>query len=141
MHSRRGPTWISVPALAGACAALLVPGATSTTAAGATLLAVGAIALLAGHAWGLLVSIPSHVTLVGRVWPALTLSSVDGSPGTAAAVAVVLVTALPALALLAVVLPQIARHVVGEEASPRAHAAFVAVSAVALALAVILPAI
>lgn len=141
MHSRRGPTWICLPALAGAGAALLVPGATSSTAAGATLLAVGAIALLAGHAWGLLVSIPSHVTLVGRVWPALTLASLDGSPRTAAAVAIVLVTALPALALTAVVLPQIARHVVGEQASPRVHAAVVAASAIALALTLILPAI
>src|SRR5688572_23630580 len=124
MRSRRGSTWICLPALAGAVAALLVPGATSTTAAGATLLAVGAIALLAGHAWGLLVSIPSHVTLVGRVWPSLTVSA-DGSPATAAAVAVVLITALPALALTAVVLPQIARHVVGD-ASPRVHSAVVA---------------
>ena len=141
MRSRRGSTWICLPALAGAVAALLVPGATSTTAAGATLLAVGAIALLAGHAWGLLVSIPSHVTLVGRVWPALTVSSVDGSPATAAAVAVVLVTALPALALTAVVLPQIAGHLVGEDASPRARTLVVAASAVALAAALVLPAV
>jgi|SoiMethySBSTD1v2_1073268.scaffolds.fasta_scaffold204342_3 hypothetical protein len=140
MRSRLGPTWISLPALAGACAALLVPGATTSTAAGAALLAVGAIALLAGHAWGLLVSIPSHVTLVGRVWPSLTVSS-DGSPATAAAVAVVLVTALPALALTAVVLPQISRHVVGDSASPRVHAAVVAVSALGLAAALIVPAL
>ena len=139
MRFRPGPTWISLPALAGACAALLVPGATTSTAAGAALLAVGAIALLAGHAWGLLVSIPSHVTLVGRVWPSLTVST-DGSSATAAAVAVVLVTALPALALTAVVLPQIARHVVGDAASPRVHAAVVAISAVGLAASLIVPA-
>jgi hypothetical protein len=139
MRFPSGPTWISLPALAGACAALLVPGATSGTAAGAALLAVGAIALLAGHAWGLLVSIPSHVTLVGRVWPSLAVSS-DGSPATAAAVAVVLVTALPALALTAVVLPEIARHVVGD-ASPRVRSAVVALFAIGLAASLIVPAL
>ncbi len=139
---RLGPTWISVSALTGACAALFVPGATSSTAAGAAaLLAVGAIALLAGHTWGLLVSIPSHVTLVGRVWPALAASGA-GSAGLAtdAAVAVVLVTALPALALTAAVLPQIARHIVGD-ASPRVRALVVAGCAIGLALALILPAL
>lgn len=140
---RRGPLWISLPALAGACAALLVPGQASTTAAGAALLAVGAIALLAGHAWGLMVSIPSHVTLVGRVWPALTagtLSGPSGSSATAAAVAIVIVTALPALALTTVVLPQIATHVLGEQRK-RAHGLFVAGSAVALVAALVLPAL
>lgn len=136
----RGPIWICLPALAGACAALLVPGATGTTAAGAALLAVGAIALLAGHAWGLMVSIPSHVTLVGRVWPSLTMGSPTGSSTTAAAVAVVLVTALPALALTAVVLPQIARHLFGDRPR-RVHGVFVAGSATALIASLILPAL
>lgn len=143
MRSRRGPIWISLPALAGACAALLVPGQASTTAAGAALLAVGALALLAGHAWGLMVSIPSHVTLVGRVWPALTTGSAQdlaGSSATAAAVAIVIVTALPALALTTVVLPQIAEHVLGEERR-QAQRVFVAGSALALAAALVLPAL
>lgn len=140
MRSRRGPIWISLPALAGACAALLVPGQASTTAAGAALLAVGAIALLAGHAWGLMISIPSHVTLVGRVWPSLAAGTPAGSSATAAAVAIVLVTALPALALTVVVLPQIATHVLGEQRR-RAHGLFVAGAAVALIAALVLPAL
>ena len=59
----------------------------------------------------------------------------------AAAVTVVLVTALPALALTAVVLPQIARHVVGDAASPRLRSAVVAVCAAGLAASLIAPAL
>ena len=136
-----GPSWISVPALAGACAALIIPGATSTTAAGAALLAVGALAILAGHTWGLMVSIPSHVTIVGQVWPGLALSHhASGTPLGAAAIAIVLVTALPALALTAVVLPQIGVHLLGDR-SPRTRSLFVAGSALALAAALIVPAL
>jgi hypothetical protein len=90
-----------------------------------------------------MVSIPSHVTLVGRVWPALAAGTPPGQVGssaTAAAVAIVLVTALPALALTAAVLPEIARHVLGE-GKTRAHGLFVAGSATALAAALIMPAL
>jgi len=130
---------VCLSALAGAGAALVLPGASGTTGAGAALLAVGALALLAGHAWGLMVSIPAHVTLVGRVWPQLAHVQ-TATTLREAAVAVVLVTALPALALTAFVLPEIARHLL-PEGSRRARSAFVAGSAVALAAAVILPAV
>src|SRR5688572_25238700 len=98
MHSRHSKTaaWLSIPGLVGALAALTLPGAASTTAAGAALLAVGAIALLAGHAWGLSVSIPSHVTIAGQLWPSLAH---DGPATSFAPIAVVLITALPAVAL------------------------------------------
>jgi hypothetical protein len=134
----KGPIWVSVAALAGASAALLLPGGTSTISAGAALLAVAALALLAGHTWGLMVAIPAHVTLLGRVWPQLT----HGAPALTvhgAALAVVLVTALPALALTAVVLPEIARQLLPAR-SRRVRALFVAGAALALAAALILPA-
>jgi hypothetical protein len=138
MRSGEGPSWVCLSALIGAAAALALPGASGTTAAGAALLAVGALALLAGHTWGLMVSIPAHITLVGRVWPELTHAAALATVREAA-IAVVLVTALPALALTVVVLPEIARHLVPER-SPRMRAVFVAGSALALAAALILPA-
>src|SRR6266487_3291313 len=101
-RSGNGPWWVCASALAGAGAAMLLPG--GTTGAGAALLAVGALALLAGHTWGLMVSIQATLR--------------------AAAVAVVLVTALPALALIAVVLPQIAQQLPPEGAR-RARSLFV----------------
>jgi len=109
-----------------------------TAAAGATLLAVGALALLAGHTWGLMVSIPAHLTLVGRIWPQLSLAAASASAWRAAATALVIVTAIPALALAAVVLPQIARHLL-PGGTPRARRLLVAGTATALAAALILP--
>ncbi len=135
-RSRIGPSWVCLPALAGAAAALLLPG--GKTGAGAALLAVGALALLAGHTWGLMVSIPAHITLVGRVWPELAHVSTEPAPHTVA-LAVVLVTALPALALIAVVLPQIAQQLLPDR-TRRTRSLFVAGSALALAAALILPA-
>jgi hypothetical protein len=138
--SRRGPWSISLTLLAGAGAAMLLPETSGTAAAGAALLAVGALALLAGHTWGLMVSIPSHLTLVGRLWPHLSLAQdADGSVH-AAATALILVTAIPALALAAVILPQIAEHLL-PRATRRMRSALVAGSTLALAAALIVPSI
>jgi hypothetical protein len=136
---RLGPTWLAFPALAGAVAALVIPGPSGTMSAGAALLAVGALAMLAGHTWGLLVSIPSHVTLVGRLWPDLAHPAHVASFHLGAA-AVVLVTAVPALALTSVVLPEIAHHLFHDRPR-RTQALFVAASAVGLAASLIVPAL
>jgi hypothetical protein len=72
-----------------AAGAALGPGVSSSIAPGAALLAVGALALLAGHAWALTVAAPAHVLLAGR-------AVADAPP---AIVAIVLVTALPAAVL------------------------------------------
>jgi hypothetical protein len=116
-----------------------MPGPAGTTAAAAALLAVGALAVLAGHTWGLLVSVPSHVTLVGRVWPTLGDATTASTPQVGAT-AIVLVTALPAMALIAFVLPQMARHLFPDRA-PRTRALIVAASAMMLAAALVVPAI
>jgi hypothetical protein len=139
-RSRRGPWSVCVTAVAGAGAAVLLPDTSGTTAAGAALLAVGALALLAGHTWGLMVTIPAHLTLVGRLWPNLSLATIDRSSLRAAATALVLVTALPALALAASVLPQIAQHLL-PDATRRARAVVVAGAALALAAALVLPSV
>jgi hypothetical protein len=72
-----------------AAGAALVPGVSSSIAPGAALLAVGALALLAGHAWASIVAAPAHVLLAGR--------AVAGAP--LVTVAIVLLTAVPAARL------------------------------------------
>lgn len=139
-HPRRGFWSLSLTLLAGAGAAMLLPGASGTSAAGAAVLALGALALLAGHAWGLMVSIPSHLTLVGRLWPHLSLAHASGGTLRAAATALLVVTAVPTLALAAVALPQIVRHLL-PDATRRTHAALVGGAALALAAALIVPAL
>ncbi len=136
--TRKGPVTVCLTALAGAGAALLLPGTSGTTAAGAALLALGALALLAGHTWGLMVSIPAHLTLVGRLWPHLSLAAAPTESLRAAATALVLVTTVPALVLAAAVLPQIADHLL-PGGTRRSRGLVVAGSAVALAAALILP--
>jgi hypothetical protein len=142
---KMGPAWAAVPALLGAIAALALPGTTSPASAEAAMLAVGALALLAGHTWGLLVALSSHVPLVGRVWPALTHLQMPGSAGsdgavTAGAVAVVLVTAVPVVILSMVLFPKLVAHVV-PGASPRTHAVATAIVAIALGASLVLPAV
>ena len=95
----------------GAVAALTIPGPSGTTAAGAALLAVGAIALLAGHTWGLMVAVPAHITSSGgsgRRWCSTRRRR-----------AIVLVTALPALALTAII--PAADRAPSPRRSPAAH--------------------
>ena len=139
---RYGPLWVSLPALFGAIAALAVPGVSSTATAGATVLAVGALALLAGHTWGLLVIVPSHLVVVGRLWPVFALygpGHADSLSIGSGAVAVVLLTALPSLALSVVLLPRIVGHLLIDR-SPRTQNCVVAGAAALLAAALVLPA-
>ncbi len=137
---RLGPAWAAVPALMGATAALVLPGGTSAASAEAAMLAVGALALLAGHTWGLLVALSSHVPLVGHVWPSLAMG--PGSEGSVelGAVAIVLVTAVPVMVLSALLFPRLVAHLV-PGASPRKHALATAGIALVLGASLVLPAI
>jgi hypothetical protein len=142
-----GPAWAAIPALLGALAALALPGTTSPASAEAAMLAVGALALLAGHTWGLLVALSSHVPLVGRVWPFLTRLHVPGYEAgtadgaiTASAIAVVLVTAVPVIVLSMVLFPKLVAHLV-PGASRRTHAYATAAVAIALGASLVLPAV
>jgi hypothetical protein len=146
---RLGPAWAAVPALLGAIAALALPGTTSPATAEAAMLAVGALALLAGHTWGLLVALSSHVPLVGRIWPALTHLHMHASPSSGVggdstvatgAVAVVLVTAVPVVMLSMLLFPRLVAHIV-PGASPRLHAWATAGVAIALGASLVLPAV
>jgi hypothetical protein len=135
--TRTGPPWIALPGLLGAIAAFVIPGSSGTTAAGATLLAVGALAILAGHTWGLLVAVPAHVTLVGRLWPTLAM----GTPDVAVdgAITIVLVTSLPALILAALLLPRMGKVVLADS-TPRMQSAFVTCCGALLAVSLVAPA-
>jgi hypothetical protein len=135
MRGRIG-LWVGLPALTGAVAALALPGTTSAATAEAAMLAVGALALLAGHTWGILVVVTSHVPLVGRVWPALA-----GAPDTASAgaVAIVLVTALPTILLAWQLLPRVIEQVLPGR-SARARGLVTAAMAAGLFASLVLPA-
>jgi len=130
---------VSVSALIGACAALALPGPTGNAAAIASVLIIGALALLAGHTWGLLVVAAADVLLLGHVWPLIAFSGAGGAQGALAA-ATALVSALPGLALLGVALPALV-DVVLDEPSERIRSAGVATFAVGAALALVLPAL
>ena len=111
------------------------------------MLAVGAIALLAGHTWGLLVALSSHVPLVGRIWPAITHLTGHASSGvtsdgavTTGAVAVILVTAVPVVMLSMLLFPRLVAHLM-PGASPRMHAWAQAGVALALGASLVLPAV
>lgn len=142
MHRRA--VWVGLPALVGAVAALALPGVTSAVSAEAAMLAVGALALFAGHTWGLIVVVSSHVPLVGRLWP--VLADVHGAPNGPwagslgpAVVAVVIVTALPTLILAATLLPRMVEQLTPEQ-SPRARSLLVAATALVLGASLVLPA-
>ncbi len=118
---------------------MFVPGAGGSSAAVGVLLAVGALALLAGHAWGLLVLMPAHVALAGKLWPQVALAGTSDTPSVAA-LAVVLVTMVPTVALSAVAMPGIVATLLPER-SPRARSLVVAAGALCLAAALIVPAV
>lgn len=144
LRRRSGPLWAGLPALAGAVAALMVPGASQAATAEATTLAVGALALFAGHSWGLLVIVASHIPLVGRVWPVLVRHGPGGpAPGGdvgAAAIAVVIVTALPAIVFAALLLPRAVAELFAHK-SPGTRAIYVSGAALLLAASLVLPAL
>jgi hypothetical protein len=137
----RGPWWVVASALLGAAAALCLPGPTGPAAAIAAVLAVGALALLAGHAWGLLVIVTADVLLLGHVWPTLAFSGPGAlSSGATLAAATALATTLPGLTLLGVALPAMVDLVWGES-SARSRSAGVATCALFMVLALVLPAL
>ncbi|HKA90494.1 MAG TPA: hypothetical protein VKE22_22685 [Haliangiales bacterium] len=104
----RGQMWMGWMALVAAGAALF-PGVSSSVAPGAALLAVGGLALLAGHAWAQMVAAPAHVALAGR--------AAIGAP--TATLAIVAVTALPAALVCGALLSRaILRFVESRRATP-----------------------
>jgi hypothetical protein len=138
--TRYGPWSIALPALLASAATLVIPGAgTGSTPAGAVLLAVGALALLAGHTWGLLVLVPAHIAIAGRLWPQVAIAG-TGDALPIAALAIVLVTMIPTVALSAMAMPGIVATLFPEQ-SPRRRSLLVAAGALCLAAALVVPAL
>jgi hypothetical protein len=116
---------------------MALPGPTGHSSEIATVLAVGALAMLAGHAWGLLVVVTADAMMLGALWPVLAFPEAQTSTGVAIAT-IVLLTALPGIALLGRTVPRTVEMVVGPR-SARFRSAGVACCAVLLAVWVALP--
>ena len=94
---------------AAAIAAMTIPGPATEVTGIATILALGSLALLAGHNWGAVVLSAGALVLVGKLWPLVFLAA--GSPDIAAVVTLAL--AIPGLALFAMTLPNTVEAVTG----------------------------
>lgn len=106
-------------ALISAATSMAAPGPSGDITGFAAVLAVGAIALLAGHAWGILVVAASEVLILGKAWPivsnAITSDAVSSWAGISAITATL--TALPGLVLFIVTLPYMVEVIIGAKDS------------------------
>lgn len=116
---------LAAAAFVAALAALAIPGPAGDVTGIASVLAVGAIALLAEHAWGLLVVGVADLALVGKVWPVVVFA--DNPDWSTATATLALITALPGLVVFAATLSKTVEMIVGKEATPY-HRAGVAAS-------------
>jgi hypothetical protein len=128
---------VAISGLASALAAITLP-ATAQTAEIASILAMGALALLAGHDWGLPVVTLAEVVLLGRLCPVIVY---DWPPTPAVQVATytALLGALPGLVLLRRGLPHAVELLLGPRCAPRARTAGVALGAALSGLGLIAP--
>lgn len=127
---------MAVPALLAAGAALSLPGPTGQETGIASILAVGAIALLAGHRWGLLIAAAAAVGLLGKVWPIVAAPDTS-SWGLVAAWAAV-VTAIPGVVLFFTTLPRTVELAIGRR-DGRVHRAGTVAFAAAAAVWLLAP--
>ncbi len=130
--------FIAISALLASLAALAVPGPSSNVTEIAATLALGAIALFAGHRWGLLIVGAADVLLLGHVWPLLVFGNATG--WTWAIAGAVLACAIPGLLFITVIIPRTVDLVLGPH-SEWAHSAGVTCCALLLAVGVLLPAL
>lgn len=106
-------------AVISASSAMALPGPGGDVTGFASVLLVGAIALIAGHAWGILVIAAAEVTILGKVWPIVMDAITTGELGTmtTATAGTALISALPGLALFMVTLPTTVEIILGEKDS------------------------
>lgn len=122
--TRNLPTWIGWLGLVAALAVLPLPTVGQTPEIGA-LLAVAAVALLAGQRWALPVVVLADIALIGALWPRAFFQD---PPSTGAQVGVLLglAGALPGIVVIGRAAPAITETLLGT-ASRRAHTATMAV--------------
>lgn len=104
-------------ALVSAGAAMALPGPAGDITGFSTVLLVGALALLAGHHWGVLVVAAAEVLILGKAWP-IVMDAFTSDTHSSLAVAAALTTtlsALPGLVLFAVTLPFTVEVIIGKK--------------------------
>jgi len=94
--------WIAVTSLLGAIAAIALPTSAVQVSEIAVILAVAALAMLAGHRWSLIIIVASQIMILGKVWP---VAFGAGSTWVMAAAIVATLCALPGLVLLRKTIP------------------------------------
>ncbi len=106
---------LGVLGLVAALAALPLPTVAATPEI-ASVLAIAAVAVLAGHRWGVAILVVADVALVGALWPRAFLQD---PPSTIAQLGVVLglAGALPGAVMLRRMTPELALLVLGEESA------------------------
>ena len=106
-------------AFLSASSAMAMPGPSSDITGFSSVLFVGAIALLAGHAWGILVIAAAEVLILGKAWPIVSDMITTGglSSHTGATALIATISALPGLALFAVTLPFTIEVIIGAKDS------------------------
>lgn len=127
---------VALAGLVGALAAIALPTGSGPPPEVAAVLAVGCLALLAGHAWGLLIVAVADLLLVAALWPLLVFHGHTTAVTVAAVVA--LLGALPGVALLRRTLPGTVELVLGTRAA-RFRSTAVALTSVLAAVWMILP--
>jgi hypothetical protein len=134
---RHWTKFLGAAALLSALAALAIPGPSGEVTGIASVLAVGAIAVLAEHAWGLLLIGLADVLLVGKVWPTVAFHGHDDWATGASTIA--LIAALPGLIVFASTLGRSVEMILGERGT-RLASAGVALSAASAVVWLVVPA-
>ncbi len=104
LNAGKAHPWLAVLAILTAISAMAIPRSATQVTEIATVLAVGGLALLAGHRWGLLVVATADVMLLGKLWPLLVFRELEVGRAVFAA-QVALIGALPGLLLTIRTLP------------------------------------
>ncbi|MCP4449538.1 MAG: hypothetical protein GY811_30025 [Myxococcales bacterium] len=105
-------------ALVSASSAMALPGPAGQLTGFSSVLLVGALALLAGHAWGVLVIASAEVLILGNAWPIVSriITHSETPPGLGGAAAIITtLSALPGLVLFAATLPFMVEVVIGRK--------------------------
>src|SRR5690606_7409131 len=137
---RRVSTALAWVAIAGAGAALAVPGPTGELSGIAAIMAVAGLAVLAGHAWGQMVSGAASLMLLANVWPIVSSAQHSGWGAVAGGSAVAF--AFPGAVAFALTLPRRLPALLASRvgrARPLGLPGSVAASAALLTLLVALP--
>jgi hypothetical protein len=104
---------VAITSIVAALAALVLPPGYTEVAGVASILCVGAVALLAGHQWGAAIVAIADLALVAKVWPIVIPAMTNGGSAALEAQAA-LVAALPGLVLFATSLPRIVDAFAGD---------------------------